>query len=65
MNPSTRPADAQAPHSGKLANDRNKTGAQAPGATHQGRRTPQSRSDRTAHVGSANQSQARQGPPGR
>ena len=53
--------DPQAPPPGKVANDHNKTGDRAPTGTHQGQRTPQSRSDRTALVGSGNQSQTRQG----
>jgi hypothetical protein len=55
------PRDEQAPQSGKVENDSNKLGDQAPTQTNQGQRTPHSRSDRESQVGSANQSQARRG----
>lgn len=45
--------------SGKVANDHNKAGDQAPTQTHQSRRTPESRHDRESNVGSSNQVQAR------
>ena len=57
----THPHDPQQARTGKVANDHNKAGERAPTGTHQDQRTPQSRSDRTTHVGSGNQSQARQG----
>ncbi len=38
--------DAQQPGTGKVANDHNKQGAQAATQLNQGRRTPESRSDR-------------------
>ncbi len=56
--------DAQAPRTGKVANDRNKRGDQPPTQKNQGERSPQSRNDRDTHVGSTNQSRVRQGVPG-
>ena len=53
--------DEQAPQSGKVENDTNKLGEQAPTQINEGQRTPQSRNDRESHLGSANQSQARRG----
>lgn len=64
MSSPRNPADKQAPHTGKVENDTNKSGNQAPGPLNQGRRTPDSRSDREAHVGGSNQSQSRRGPAG-
>ncbi len=61
MSNSSKPRDAQAPNSGKVANDHNKVGEQAPTQKNQGERTPQSRSDRESQVGSGNQSQSRRG----
>jgi hypothetical protein len=58
------PRDKQAPHTGKVANDTNKLGEQVPTQLNQGQRTPDSRSDREAHVGGSNQSQSRRGPVG-
>jgi hypothetical protein len=58
MNPAT---DKQAGHSGKVENDFNKQGAQAATQKNEGRRTPESRSDRESHVGGGNQSKQRQG----
>lgn len=55
------PKDKQTPHTGKVENDTNKQGGQAPTQKNEGRRTPESRSDREAHVGGSNQSQSRQG----
>ncbi len=49
---------------GKLANDVNKEGHQAPTQKHEGKRTPLSRSDREAHLGADNQARGRQGGPG-
>ena len=51
-------------HAGKLANDANKEGHQAPTQKHEGKRTPLSRSDREAHLGADNQARGRQGGPG-
>ena len=50
--------------SGKVANDHNSPGDQPPTQLHQGRRTPESRHDRDAHIGSGNQVQSRRGAPG-
>ncbi len=61
---STSPRDAQTPHTGKVVNDRNKLGDQAPTQKNQGARSPQSRSDRESHVGGTNQSRQRRGGPG-
>ena len=59
---------ALTPGSGrKMANDRNKLGAQPPTQKNQGKRTPLSRDDRQAHLGADNQSRERrrqQGGPG-
>lgn len=64
MNADTGSQDRQAARSGKVENDHNRQGEQAPTQKHEGRRTPQSRHDREAHVGGDNQSQKRQGTPG-
>ncbi len=54
--------DRQEPHTGKVANDHNKTGHQEPTQTNQARRTPESRNDRQAiGAGPQNQSAARRG----
>jgi hypothetical protein len=58
------PRDEQAPKTRKVENDTNKLGAQEPTQLNQGKRTPDSRSDREAHVGGSNQSQSRRGPVG-
>ena len=58
------PRDKQEPHTGKVDNDSNKLGEQEPTQLNQGHRTPDSRSDREAHVGGNNQSQSRRGPVG-
>jgi hypothetical protein len=58
------PRDKQEPHTGKVDNDTNKVGEQDPTQLNQGKRTPESRSDREAHVGGSNQSQSRRGPVG-
>ena len=50
--------------SGKLANDANKEGHQAPTQKHEGKRTPLSRSDRESHIGADNQARGRKGGPG-
>jgi hypothetical protein len=55
------PADKQAPLSGKVENDFNKMGEQKPTQKNEGRRTPQSRSDRESQIGSQNQGRARRG----
>ena len=55
------PADRQEPGNNKVENDHNNAGNQPPTQINQGQRTPESRSDRTNHIGSGNQSQSRQG----
>lgn len=60
-----RPRDKQAAHSGKVENDHNKVGDQASTQKNQGERTPASRTDREAHIGSSNQTQSRRGNTGR
>lgn len=58
----TAEADAQAPHSGKVANDHNEMGQTQPTQINQGRRTPESRHDRqTMGAGPQNQVSARKG----
>lgn len=64
MTSKQNPRDNQEPHSGKVENDANKMGDQEPTQLNQGQRTPDSRSDREAHVGGSNQSQSRRGPVG-
>jgi hypothetical protein len=46
---------------GKLVNDANKEGHQAPTQKHEGKRTPLSRSDRESHIGADNQARSRKG----
>lgn len=53
--------DRQEPGKNKLENDHNRLGNQEPTQKNEGQRTPESRSDRTSHVGSGNQNQTRQG----
>ena len=55
------PADHQVPGTGKVANDHNKQGGQAPTQKNEGQRTPESRHDLETQVGSENQSQVRKG----
>lgn len=55
------PRDKQPGHTGKVANDANKQGEQDATQLNQGKRTPESRSDRESHIGGDNQSQARRG----
>lgn len=47
--------------SGKVAEAHNSTGDKAATQLNQGRRSPESRHDRDAHIGSGNQVQSRQG----
>ena len=54
--------DKQAALSGKVENDTNKLGKDTPTQKNEGRRTPQSRSDREDHIGN-NQSKMRGGSP--
>jgi len=54
--------DKQAGLSGKVENDTNKLGNQAPTQKNEGRRTPESRGDRDDHIGGkSNQNQVRTG----
>ena len=55
------PVDKQPAHTGKIANDHNKQGEQAPTQKNEAKRTPESRHDREAHIGGNNQSQSRKG----
>lgn len=61
MTSKQNPRDKQEPQTGKVENDTNKLGEKAPTQLNQGQRTPDSRSDREAHVGGSNQSQSRRG----
>jgi hypothetical protein len=64
MSKNQSPADKQKPHTGKVANDANKMGEQDATQLNQGNRTPESRSDRSSHIGGHNQSQSRRSPSG-
>jgi hypothetical protein len=55
------PRDKQPGHTGKVENDSNKMGEKDATQLNQGKRTPDSRSDRESQVGGSNQSQARRG----
>jgi hypothetical protein len=59
-------ADKQGPagHGGKVENDFNQVGEQKPTQRNEGKRTPNSRSDRESHVGGSNQLQSRRGSSG-
>ena len=59
------PRDAQEPQTGKVANDHNKVGEQPLTQKNEAKRTPASRTDREAHIGSGNQTQSRRGNTGR
>lgn len=54
--------DRQTPQAGKVENDTNKLGKEAPTQKNEGRRTPKSRHDREDHIGN-NQSKMRGGSP--
>ena len=54
-------ADHQVPHTGKVANDHNKAGAQEATQTNQAQRTPESRHEREARMGGHNQVEATTG----
>ena len=56
--------DKQEPGTGKVENDHNRQGDQQPTQKNEAQRTPQSRHDRDAHIGSGNQVQSRQGSAG-
>jgi hypothetical protein len=53
------PRDEQTAQAGKADNDKNKLGDKSTTQLNQGHRTPDSRNDREAHVGSSNQTQSR------
>lgn len=53
--------DQQEPQTGKVENDHNKMGNQAPTQKNEGKRTPASRKDRGSQIGSQNQHQSRTG----
>ena len=53
--------DQQEPQTGKVENDHNKLGEQAPTQKNEGERTPQSRHDRESQIVSSNQNQSRRG----
>ncbi|MHC3435473.1 hypothetical protein [Delftia lacustris] len=53
-------SDRQEPGKGKVENDHNRQGAKPPTQRNEGQRTPESRHDREAHVGSGNHAQTRQ-----
>ncbi len=53
--------DKQEPGAGKVENDHNRRGDQDATQKNEARRTPESRHDRDAHIGSGNQVQSRQG----
>ena len=57
--------DEQAAQTGKVANDHNKAGEQPLTQKNEPKRTPESRTDREAHIGSGNQTQSRRGNTGR
>ena len=57
--------DEQTPKTGKVANDHNKAGDQPVTQKNEAKRTPESRTDREAHLGSGNQTQSRRGNTGR
>ena len=53
--------DTASAHDGKVKNDHNKMGDKQPTQLNEGKRTPDSRHDREAHVGGSNQTQSRKG----
>lgn len=57
--------DVQAAHTGKVTNNHNKIGEQPLTQLNEAKRTPDSRTDREAHLGSSNQTQSRRGATGR
>lgn len=56
--------DDQAPHTGKMANNRNKVGEQPLTELNEGKRTPISRDNCEAHIGSDHESQSGRGKTG-
>ena len=65
MKTKQNPRDEQTSQTGKVANDHNKVGDQELTQKNQSKRTPDSRTDREAHIGSGNQTQLRRGSTGR
>ena len=65
MKTKQNPRDEQTPQTGKVANDHNKVGDKALTQKNEPKRTPDSRTDREAHIGSGNQTQSRRGTNGR
>ena len=65
MKTKQNPRDEQAPQTGKVANDHNKVGDKLLTQKNEPKRTPDSRTDREAHIGSGNQTQSRRGATGR
>ena len=59
---SQNPADKQAALSGKVENDFNQQGEQAPTQKNEGRRTPESRHDRESKIGNNQGKQSRSAP---
>ena len=53
--------DTASGNGGKVENDHNKMGDKEPTQLNEGRRTPDSRHDREAHIGGSNQTQSRKG----
>ncbi|MGB4117841.1 MAG: hypothetical protein WBK51_14980 [Polaromonas sp.] len=65
MKTKQNPRDEQTAKAGKVANDHNRVGEQPLTQMNQPKRTPDSRTDREAHIGSGNQTQSRRGATGR
>ena len=65
MKTKQNPRDEQTSQTGKVANDHNKVGDQELTQKNQSKRTPDSRTDREALIGSGNQTQSRRGSTGR
>ena len=65
MKTKQNPRDEQTPQTGKVANDHNKVGDKPLTQKNEPKRTPDSRTDREAHIGSGNQTQSRRGATGR
>jgi hypothetical protein len=65
MKTNSNSRDEQVAHTGKVANDHNKVGEQPLTQKNEVKRTPDSRTDREAHIGSGNQTQSRRGATGR
>ena len=57
--------DEQTPKTGKVENDHDKVGEQPLTQKNEAKRTPGSRTDREAHLGSGNQTQSRRWNTGR